>query len=121
MHKQRGVSLIVMLLAAIVLGVGFLLGLKLLPVYTEYFGLKSVLKSLANEQAGAPPSAIREAFIKKATIENISSVRPDDLDIAQDQNGTTIEVSYQKVVPLVANVNLMIEFTTSATHANAAQ
>jgi hypothetical protein len=120
MRKQRGLSLFTMLLSAIVLGVGLLLALKLLPVYSEYFGLKSVLKALVTEEAGAPPSDIRALFARKATIQNVTSVTPDDLDIVQDQTGTTISVTYQKVVPLVANVSLMIDFSTSATHANAA-
>ncbi|WP_374354656.1 DUF4845 domain-containing protein [Chitinimonas sp.] len=119
MRKQRGVSLIAVILGAVLLGFVALLALKLLPVYSEYFGVKSALVAIAKEQAGAPPSDIREAFYKRATIENIKSVQPDDLEITQDQTGTTISVAYQTEVSLVANISLLIKFSTSANHAAA--
>ncbi|GAB3249958.1 DUF4845 domain-containing protein [Chitinimonas naiadis] len=110
MQKQRGVSLINMLAWAILLGMGLILGLKLVPVYTEYFGVKGVLKALVRDQAGAPVSDIREAFVKRADIENIHSVTAGDLDIIQDQSGTRISASYQAVVPLVGNASLVFDF-----------
>jgi hypothetical protein len=105
----------------ILLGIFMLLFLKMLPAYTEYFGLKSVLQSLVKEQAGAPAAQIREAYVKKADIENIHSITPDDLDISVDGTGTTIAVNYAKKIPLVANVNLLIEFSTSVSKANPTQ
>lgn len=110
MRKQAGLSLINMLLWAIVLGFGLLLTLKLIPVYTEYFGIKSALAGLVKEKAGAPVSDIREAFIRRAEIENIKSLKADDLDIIQDQNGTSIGASYEAVVPLIANASLVLSF-----------
>jgi hypothetical protein len=121
MRKQTGLSLVTMLLTAILLGLALLLALQMIPVYTEYFSVKSVLKQLANEQAGAPPADIRESFVKRATIQNISSVKPDDLDITQDANGTTISVSYQAKVHLIANVSLLFDFSAEAQHGQPAQ
>jgi len=114
MQKQRGLSMINMLALALILGMGLILGLKLVPVYTEYFGLKKVLNTLAREQGGAPVSDIRESFDKRANIENIHSVKSTDLDIVQDQTGTNISVSYQAVVPLIANASLVFDFQAEA-------
>lgn len=94
----------------VVLGMGFILGMKMIPAYTEYFGVKNVLKTLVREQAGAPVTDIRESFDKRAVIENISAVKGGDLDIEQDARGTTIAVSYQKIIPLIANASLMFDF-----------
>jgi hypothetical protein len=121
MRKQTGLSLVTVLLGALVLGLALLLALQLIPVYTEYFSVKSVLKQLADEQAGAPPADIRESFIKRASIQNISSVKPDDLDITQDANGTTIAVSYQAKVHLAGNASLVFDFNAEAHHGQAAQ
>ncbi|MBV8464501.1 MAG: DUF4845 domain-containing protein [Burkholderiales bacterium] len=121
MRKQNGLSLVTMLLGAIVLGLALLLVIQLIPVYTEYFSVKSVLKQLANEQAGAPPAEIRESFVKRASIQDISSVKPDDLDITQDANGTSISVTYQAKVHLVANVSLLFDFSAQAQHGAPAQ
>jgi len=121
MRKQRGLSLVNLILWAVVLGFCALLGLKLVPVYTEYFGVKSVLAGLVKEKAGAPLSEIRESYQHRAEIENISAVKSDDLDIEQDKTGTTIAVKYQKTVPLIANVSLLFDFETSAHKGEAAQ
>lgn len=111
MRKQKGLSLINLLAWGIILGGGLILGLKLVPAYTEYFGVKSALKGIAKEKAGAPLSEIREAFERRATIENIQSLTSADLDIVQDQSGTTISVSYQRVIPLMGNASLVLDYS----------
>ncbi|QNM95577.1 DUF4845 domain-containing protein [Chitinimonas koreensis] len=121
MHKQRGVSLINMLLWAIVLGFGALLTVKLIPTFSEYFGVKSVLKALVQEQAGAPVSEIRDSFDKRATIEYITSVKSSDLDIVQDQSGITISVQYQRTIPLIANASLVFDFSVEEHRNGSAQ
>ncbi|MGQ5521872.1 DUF4845 domain-containing protein [Chitinimonas sp. PSY-7] len=110
MRKQSGLTFITMLLLAIVLGAGFILTIKLIPVYTEFFGIKAAIKALVKEKGGAPVADIREAFMKRAEIENIRSLRADDLDIVQAQGGTTIGAVYDASVPLVANATLVLHF-----------
>ncbi|PHV11574.1 DUF4845 domain-containing protein [Chitinimonas sp. BJB300] len=110
MRKQAGLTLITMVLLAIVLGLCFVLTMKLIPVYSEYFGVKSTLKALVKEKAGAPVGDIRESFMKRAEIEYIKSVRPDDLDIVQGDGSTTIGVTYDANVPLIANATLVLHF-----------
>lgn len=110
MRSQRGLSLYALMFGGIALGLLLVLGVKMVPAFTEYFGLKSVVGTLVQTQAGAPLSDIRAAFEKRALIENISSVKADDLDIVQDKDGTTISVAYDKEVPLVANVGLLFHF-----------
>ncbi|QDQ25537.1 DUF4845 domain-containing protein [Chitinimonas arctica] len=119
MQKQRGLSMVTMLAWGIILGGALVLSLKLIPAYSEYFGVKSVLKKLVVEQSGAPVSDIRESFDKRANIENISSVKGEDLEILQDQQGTTVTVAYQRVIPLVANVSLLFDFTAEERHGGA--
>lgn len=110
MRSQRGLSLGALLTGGIALGLLLILGAKMVPTFTEYFGLKSVLAVLVQSQAGAPPSEIRASFDKRALIENITSVKADDLDIDQGKEGTTISVNYDKEVPLVANAGIIFHF-----------
>lgn len=120
MRKQAGLSLINMVLWAILLGLTLILGLKLVPVYSEYFGIKSAFKAIVKEKAGAPIADIRESFAKRAEIENIKSLKPDELDIIQDQSGTSIGATYEAIVPLVANVSLVFNFELEEKQAGAA-
>lgn len=114
MRSQRGLGLLTLILGGAGLGMVLLLGFKMIPAFSEYFGVKAAVASLAKEKSGAPLSEIREQFDKRATIEDIKTVSSSDLDIIQDKSGTSISIAYDREVPLFANVSLLFHFQTEA-------
>ena len=114
MHKQRGLSLLGLLIVGFMVGFALLLGFKLVPAYTEYFAAKKVLAALVIEQRNAGPEEIRKAFERRAIIDDINSFRPGDLDIDKGKDGLGISIAYDKVVPLVSNINILIKFEIAA-------
>lgn len=120
MRKQRGVSLLGVLVIGFMVGFALLLGFKLVPAYTEYFSAKKVLAALVNEQRNSGPEEIRKAFDRHATIDDIKSFKADDLDIEQSKEGLGISVAYDNTVPLFANIYVLIKFQVAAGTAVAA-
>lgn len=114
MRKQRGVSLLGLLVIGFMVGFAMLLGFKLVPAYVEYFAVKKTLAVLAKDQKSSPPEEIRKAFEKRAVIEDINSFKADDLDISQDKNGLSIAVAYDKIVPVMSNIYVLIKFEVSS-------
>ncbi|GLS03260.1 hypothetical protein GCM10007860_04030 [Chitiniphilus shinanonensis] len=114
MRKQSGLSFVGFIMIAILVALAAITFFKVIPAYVEYFSVKSTLKTLVREHAAEPPSAIRESYMRHANISNIQSVQPQDLVIVQTGGRTTISASYEKVVPLVANVSLLFDFETQA-------
>lgn len=114
MRKQRGVSLLGLLVIGFMVGFAMLLGFKLVPAYVEYFAVKKTLAVLAKEQKTSSPEDIRKAFEKRAVIEDINSFKADDLDIAKDKNGMSISVAYDKTVPVFSNIYVLIKFEASS-------
>ncbi|MGL5985984.1 MAG: DUF4845 domain-containing protein [Neisseriaceae bacterium] len=114
MHKQRGVSLMGLLIIGSMVAFLMLLGFKLVPAYVEYFSLKKTLQSLAVEQKSAGPEEIRKAFERRATIDDITSVKGDDLDITKEKDSLVIAVSYDKIVPMFSNVSVLIKFDVAS-------
>lgn len=112
MKKQRGLSLLGLLIIGALVGFFVLLGIKCIPAYTEYFGVKNAITALIKESASVPPQEIRKSFDTRGNIEGYS-VKGEDLDIDQTPNGTTIGVEYDREVPVVANISLKIHFTVS--------
>ena len=114
MRKQSGVSLLGLLVIGVMVACTMLLGFKLVPAYTEYFSVKKVLTSIANEQRNSGPEEIRKAFDRHATIDDINSFKAEDLDIEQGKEGLGISVAYDKSVPLFSNIYVLIKFQIAA-------
>jgi Tfp pilus assembly major pilin PilA len=112
MRRQRGLSLIGMIIVAAVLGFVAIIGFKLLPTYIEYFTIKRVITDLGNgvEVRGGTPKDVQTAFERRATIDNISSIRGSDLEITKSGDGFEVRTAYTVRVPLFGNVNACIDF-----------
>jgi hypothetical protein len=111
---QSGVSLLGLLIVAALLIAIALLGMKLAPSYIEFYSIKKALVSVAAEKANGSPAEIRKAFDAHCTIDAISSVGPQDLEITKDGGELLISVGYRKEIPLVANVGVYINFNAAS-------
>jgi hypothetical protein len=60
---------------------------------------------------------VRQAFSKYAEVEHIKTIGPADLDIFKEENQVVIAFAYNRRVPLVGNVSLLIEFRSSTSGA----
>ena len=114
--SQSGLSLVGVLLVGSIAAAVVLLGLRLVPVVSEYFGIRRALASVAgaaNPQT-ATVSELRNAFTKRAIVDDISSITASDVDITKENGRIVMSVDYSRKVPLFSNVSLMIEFSASS-------
>ena len=98
-QSQRGLSiigLIVMLFIAVIVVV---FAMKLVPSYIEYRSAKNAIDAIAAQNPGTPLE-VRKAFDARRTIDDVTSVRPEDLEITKDGNQVVIGFAYRKEVPL---------------------
>jgi hypothetical protein len=109
--RQRGISLVGLMLALAVLGMLVLLGFKILPAYLEYRAISTAIVSAKAD--GGTVREIRSAFDRSAGASYISSIAGKDLII--DSDGGQIEVSfaYQKKIPLVGPASLVLDYAGS--------
>jgi len=114
--SQSGLSLVGVMLVGSMAAAVVLLGLRLVPVVSEYFGIKRALAAVAgaaNPQT-ATVSELRNAFTKRAIVDDISSITASDLDITKENGRIVMSVDYSRKVPLFTNVSLLIEFSASS-------
>lgn len=114
MRKQRGVSLLGLLVIGFMVAFMMLLGFKLVPAYVEFFAVKKTVAVLAKDQKSGSPEEIRKGFERRATIEDINSFNADDLDISKENGVMVVSVAYDKVVPLFSNIYVLIKFQASS-------
>ncbi|MEX5748010.1 DUF4845 domain-containing protein [Massilia sp. X63] len=106
--RQSGISLTGLILVLVVLGVAAVFALKLVPTYTEYSAIKDAI--VRAKEAGGTPREIQVAFDKNAGINNVTAIRGRDLTITREDGETQVSFAYEKRVPLMGNVSLLIDY-----------
>ena len=108
---QSGFTLVSLMFWAIVVGLAAVLVIKLAPVVIEYRTISSMVTRAAREGGDTVPG-IRAAYDRMAQIEyGINSVQSGkDLDISKEDDKVVVRFAYDKEVPLVEPVYLLIKF-----------
>jgi hypothetical protein len=116
MNKQKGISLLGVLIVGFALVILTVLIMKVAPEYIEYFGIKQNVNAVAADASlrEANVSAVRLAYAKRAEINQSKSVGYQDLVIAKDGGIWQISFAYSKTIPLFANVSLLLDFEGSS-------
>ncbi len=113
-RKQTGVTLSGLLAAAVVLAMIALLGMKVAPEVIEYYQIVKAVKKIKNDPAAQESVAqVRRTFENQATIDNITAITPQDLDITKDGGQLVVSFAYERRVHLFGNVSLLLEFQGS--------
>ncbi len=105
---QRGISLIGLILVLAIMGFVAIVAMKMVPAYAEYSAVKDAIA--VAKDTGGTVREMQVSFDKNADINNIESVKGRDLVISKETGETEISFEYEKRVPLVANVSLLIDF-----------
>jgi hypothetical protein len=115
MNRQRGVSLSGLLVAAVLLALVALLGMKVVPEVIEYFQIVKTVKAIKSDP-GATTSVVevRKAFDRHADINNIKAITAQDLEVTKDGSEVVISFSYERRVHLFGNVSLLLDFEGSS-------
>lgn len=115
-NRQRGLSLLGLIIGSVVLIFAALLAMKVAPSYIEYFAIKKAVVSIANETRGRGASVgeIRRRFENRSAVDDISSVKATDLEITKEGNDYVIAASYRREVPLFGHVGLYFDFNATS-------
>ena len=109
-RRQRGVSLLGLLLWAIVIGGLALVALRVLPTLNEYMTIQKTVDKVAAEGLSTVPE-IRAAFERQKEIEySITSISGKDLAITKEDDKVVIRYAYDKEIELAAPVYLLIKY-----------
>jgi hypothetical protein len=114
--NQHGISLTGFLMAAVGIILVGIMGLKVVPPYIHSFQIAQILKTIAKDPAmqGASIKEIRDSFSKRAGINYITDISPEEIEIAKDGAYLSLSVSYTVRIPLFANMTLVLDFNPSS-------
>ena len=111
-QRQRGASVIGLIVLLFIIGFFVLLGFRVLPTFIEY---RAAVSAVKKAQASANTVVeIQKAFDRSATIDDITAINGKDLDITKVNDDIVVSFAYTKKSPLFGPVSLSIDYAGSS-------
>ena len=105
--RQRGMSIVTLIFILAVLAAVGSIVFKALPSALEY---QAVLKAVNRAKNEGTPNAVRAAFDRSASIDNIESITGKDLTITKQGEQTVVSFSYTKEFHMFGPAWLLMKY-----------
>ena len=107
--KQSGMTLIGFILVLGVVGVFVYMGMKLIPMYSEYYAVKQALNGLASEPGVAEkdPARLKDLFFRRLYISYADNIKTENVKVTRKEAGWMMTVDYEVRKPLIANLDVV--------------
>jgi hypothetical protein len=114
-RTQSGITLLGFIVVLAVVGLFAYIGMKLFPMYSEFYSVKSALKGLANEPGigNTNPAKIQDLFFRRLYISYSENVQKENVKIKRVDNGWQMDVSYEVRKPMIANLDVVGKFNAT--------
>ena len=114
-RMQSGMTLIGFVIVLAVVGLFAYVGMKLIPMYSEYYSVKQALKGLAEEPgiADQDPAKIQDLFFRRLYISYAENVKPEHVKITRIDAGWKMDVNYEARKPIIGNLDVVGKFSAS--------
>ncbi len=114
-RKQSGMTLTSFVVVLAVVGFGLYIGMKLFPMYQEYYSVRTAMKGLANEPGSAnmDPSKLQDLFFRRLYINYSENVKKEDVKFERVDGGWRMKVNYEVRRELIGNLDIVGKFDTS--------
>ena len=114
-NKQRGMTPLSLAALLGLLAFAVLVTLTIAPVYLENFNVSSHVQRMGNDSTTASMTReeIRKSLLKRFNIDDVKSVKKEDIYISDSGKGIKIEVEYEVRKKFVGNIDLLISFNES--------
>jgi cell division protein FtsL len=113
--RQRGMTVIGMLLVMIVVAFVALIGMKVVPMYVQYYSIKSTIESIRKEPqvAQMTPMDIQNAIQKRFDIGYVDNISARDLKIRNERSGRVLDLIYQDERSLFYGLSVVLKVNES--------
>ena len=113
--KASGLTLIGFIIVLGIVGLFAYVGMKLFPMYSEFYSVKQALKGLAAEPgiASQEPAKVKDLLFRRLYVSYAENVKPNNVKIQRDSNGYVINVQYEVRRELIGNLDVVGKFEAS--------
>ena len=113
MRKQRGVTMIGWIFLLVPVAIVLYAGIRVGPVYYEYFKLISAIEATAKDlkvEEVLTPVAIRSSLQRRFDTQYVDFIKANELDVTRGEAGWVVNVVYDEEVPMFWNLLLLLRF-----------
>jgi hypothetical protein len=116
-RTQSGITLLGFILILAVVGIFVYVGMKVIPMYSEYYSVKQSLKGLSLEPGieNASPDKIRNLFFRRLYVNYSENVKRENVKIQRMEGGWNMTVKYEVRRPLISNLDVVGNFEAEQT------
>lgn len=110
--RQAGMTTLGLIILVSFIGVFAFAGLRLTPIYLNYFKVVGVVEGVRNEFDGsdATRSAIRSSISRRFDIESVGIITAKDVKVSKVDGGHEVAATYSHKAPFIANVSFVVDF-----------
>ena len=111
-RHQQGMTLTSFILVLAVVGVFLYMGMKVIPMYSEYFAVKKALEGMAREpgMASSTPEQVKDQFFRRMEADYVDDIKPENVKVSRKEAGWVMTVEYEVRKPLIANMDIVGRF-----------
>ena len=111
-HKQRGMTLIgFVIVLSFVIFISFI-GMKIAPIYMEYYSVVSAMNGVASERGSAnlSPFDIRVKVLNRLYVSySADNVKEQHIKLFRN-NGVNLRIAYEVRKPVIGNLDVIAKF-----------
>jgi hypothetical protein len=113
-RRQRGMTTLGVIILIAFVGMFVYAGIRLTPVYLEYFNVVRAVEGLKSDADQGPP-AMRIALEKRFDIEDIKSLSWKDVEFQKEGGGWSAHIAYDAQASYIGNVGFVVHFDKTVT------
>ena len=104
---QRGISFLGLLFLVTSVACVRVVGAQIFPTVVEY---QAVVKAVNKASAGSTVPEVRLIFEKAAAIDDITSIKPKELEVTKENDKVVVSFAYDKEIHLVGPGYLVLKY-----------
>ncbi|MEE9331164.1 MAG: DUF4845 domain-containing protein [Methylophilaceae bacterium] len=116
LKRQEGMTFIGFIFVAVIALSLLLAGVKIVPDYIEFSGVKKTIQNIGEDPNfdSMSKQEIMKSFDKRASINYVSVINGRDLIFTRDASGKkVVTAEYEVVKPLAFNLSALMDFRAS--------
>ncbi len=116
-QRERGATLLGIVVILLILGTALYAGIRLVPVYLEYTKVARSLEQVRDEYSAVETNVaqLRDSLERRWDVEDIKRIGWKEIVISKTAEGYEMSASYDAEEPFVANIYLLVRFDKSVT------